>query len=274
VKLRIVALLLAWCSAAQARSMTHAPHGAAADHYRDGKMRYAAGNYAAALRDFEESWRLERVPAMWINIGQCLRALGRETEAVSAFERFLEGPGGNARLRGEVFEALEELRNRDVHPLPSVRDFSGAEHYYRGRLAYSAGDYERALTEFRGSYAQAPSPALLVNIGQALRKLDRPAEAISAYRTFLAQPAGSRRLRLDVFAALDETRRELDQRMYKLAESAAQFRRFLAAGRGTPEVRVVMGGTLKEILSTLVELDQVASSRYQITPVVALAKRP
>lgn len=49
---------------------------------------------------------------------------------------------------------------------------------------------------------------------------------------------------------------------YKLAESAAQFRRFLDAGHGSPEVRVVMRGMQRRILEALARLDEQANARY------------
>ena len=84
MKRTVFAIALACLTAAPVGAMTRMRSPAAADHYRDGKLRYAAKDYDAALRAFRESYRLEPAPAMWINIGQCLRALGRDAEAIAA----------------------------------------------------------------------------------------------------------------------------------------------------------------------------------------------
>jgi TolA-binding protein len=164
-----------------------------------------------------------------------------------------------------VFEALDALvlKHGKGGP-PPARDGEAAEHYYRGRLAYSSGDFDRALDEFHRAYARAPAPAMLVNIGNALRKLDRPAEAIAAYHTFLDQPAGSKHLRLEVFEALDTVQKDLDHRMYQLAESVAQFQRYLDSKQGSVEVQVVMRGTVKQLLQALVRLDEQSNGRYVV----------
>lgn len=273
-----LAVALAWSLSTPAVAMTRARSSGAADHYRDGKLRYAAKDYTAALREFEEAYRLDPAPTMLINIGQCLRALGRDNDAIAAYRKFLDVGTGQARLRDEVFEALDGLRLKHLprNPAPA-RDAAGAEHYYRGRLAYAAGDYDRALVEFHAAYVKAPAPGMLVNIGNALRKLDRPGEAIAAYRTFLDTPSGSKRLRLEVFEAEEAVRKDLDRRMYQLAESAAQFQRYLDSKQGSVEVRVVMQGTVKQMLDMLVRLDEQSNARYVVdkgSNAVALRRVP
>jgi hypothetical protein len=58
---------------------------------------------------FETSYRLVPAPVLWVNIAQCLRRLGRAREAVDAYRRFLASRSGDAKLRAEIFEAVDEL---------------------------------------------------------------------------------------------------------------------------------------------------------------------
>lgn len=57
--------------------------------------------------------------------------------------------------------------------------------FLRGAEAYRSESYAVALEAFEASYAARPVPVVLFNIAQTLRALDRPAEAIEAYRGYL-----------------------------------------------------------------------------------------
>src|SRR5262249_19180720 len=86
-------------------------------HFQHGRERYAAGDYATALASFEHSSRPEPLPAVWVNIAQCLRRLGRTEEAARAFRRYLDSRWGTARVRAEVWEALDDL---SAKPVPAL----------------------------------------------------------------------------------------------------------------------------------------------------------
>lgn len=68
--------------------------------------------------------------------------------------------------------------------------------FRRGAEAYAEERYPEALEAFDASYRAREVPVVLFNLAQTLRALDRPAEAIEAYRRYL---------RTD--AELDEARR-------------------------------------------------------------------
>ena len=56
---------------------------------------------------------------------------------------------------------------------------------------YESGDYNAALDKFQAAYAAFPSPKILLNLGEALRKLGRDVEAADAYSRYLSEtPAG------------------------------------------------------------------------------------
>ena len=78
-------------------------------HWKSGSERYAAGQFAAALDEFEAGFAAQPTPAFLVNIGQCLRKLDRLDEAALAFRRFLDGHTGSPRTRLDVWDALEDV---------------------------------------------------------------------------------------------------------------------------------------------------------------------
>jgi len=56
-----------------------------------------------------------------------------------------------------------------------------------GVARYDAGDYQAALEKFQAAYEAFASPKIFLNLGEALRKLGRDAEAADAYERFLAE---------------------------------------------------------------------------------------
>jgi tetratricopeptide (TPR) repeat protein len=73
-----------------------------------------------------------------------------------------------------------------------------------GEVQYQGNDAGKALKLFEASYRLVPVPLLLVDIAQCLRKLGRDREAADAYQRFLESRSGGRRLRAEVFEALDQ----------------------------------------------------------------------
>ena len=120
---------------------------------------------------------------------------------------------------------------------------------------YDAGDYQAALAEFQAGYAALPQPTFLVNIGQCLRKLDRLDEAAVAYKQFLDLRTGNSRVRGEVWEALDEVLVDLEDRLYKLAEQAMEFRKFLESGQGTEAERLAVRQRHDEIIARLMRVD-------------------
>jgi tetratricopeptide (TPR) repeat protein len=113
------------------------PHAQAAAHYRLGSTRYAEGDYAGALDQFQAGYAAEAAPAFLVNIGQCLRKLDRLDEAALAFRRFLDARTGTQRVRLDVWDALEDVidaLNRRVDQL--AEDVA----LFRAYLATGQGD--------------------------------------------------------------------------------------------------------------------------------------
>lgn len=79
--------------------------------FEHGMAALQANRPADAVREFEDSYRRRPVAVVQYNLALAYRALGRNVDAVLAFERFLREPGGvaEAQLRA-VRRELEALR--------------------------------------------------------------------------------------------------------------------------------------------------------------------
>lgn len=77
--------------------------------FSQGVAYYDEGKYRLALDAFEEAYRLRPHPAVRVNIANCYDQLGRTSEAVYHFERYLEEAEPGTPQREEVKEVLEQL---------------------------------------------------------------------------------------------------------------------------------------------------------------------
>ena len=108
--LTLVAVLVVAAPPAGARTTrTEDTRERAQGHWKSGSDRYAAGQFAAALAEFEAGYAAQPSPAFLVNIGQCLRKLDRLDEAALAFRRFLDSHTGSPRTRLDVWDALEDV---------------------------------------------------------------------------------------------------------------------------------------------------------------------
>lgn len=77
---------------------------------------YAEGNYALALRGFEQTYELmEGHPNqhhVLYNIGLCQQHLGAETEAIASFQAFLDQGGSESEMAGDAVRRISDLRER------------------------------------------------------------------------------------------------------------------------------------------------------------------
>ena len=109
----------------------------AARRFHAGSARYADGDYAAALREFEAGYAAKASPPFLVNIGQCLRRLDRLDQAALAYRRFLDTRSGSPATRLEVFDALEDTLDELNRRIDSLAQ-SAAQ--FRAFLAGSDGD--------------------------------------------------------------------------------------------------------------------------------------
>jgi tetratricopeptide (TPR) repeat protein len=85
------------------------------------------------------------------------------------------------------------------------------KHYQRGLTSYKSGQYEDAIVEFRAAYLIKQLPRLLLNLGQAHRKLGHAREALDCYQSYLqAVPEPEPDIKTDLVAYIASTRAMLD----------------------------------------------------------------
>lgn len=101
------------------------------------------------------------------------------------------GRARNRRVTIVVLEGAPAAPSPAPAPLPAATGDARAQ-FQRGQRAYSEGRYSDALQAFRAAHALQPLPALEFNIARCHEQLGQLAEAIAAYRRFIARsPAGA-----------------------------------------------------------------------------------
>jgi tetratricopeptide (TPR) repeat protein len=80
-------------------------------HYLSAQAYFDQAAYADALREYQESYRLSRYPAILYQIGQCQERLGQVPEAIATFEKYLEADPQSKR-RASVETAVANLKER------------------------------------------------------------------------------------------------------------------------------------------------------------------
>jgi tetratricopeptide (TPR) repeat protein len=68
---------------------------------------------------------------------------------------------------------------------PVTPDESARAHHEQGRLQFSLGRYETAISEFRKAYELRADPSFLFDIAEAYRSLGAPERAVFFYRRYL-----------------------------------------------------------------------------------------
>jgi tetratricopeptide (TPR) repeat protein len=167
--------------------------------FDQGRALYLAGDYAQALKAFEEARIARPSPAFDFNIARCHDRLGSWTAALAEYERFAATAKDPDDLK-EARERIEVLRER----VKMAANRSTAEEHYRNAItAYNGGDHRRAIEEFKLAHAAVPDPLYLYNIAQAYRLMNAAADAVKYYQSFLAA-APDTPLRTSVQSRIDE----------------------------------------------------------------------
>jgi tetratricopeptide (TPR) repeat protein len=90
----------------------------ARDHFKKGERLYRIAEYEAALTEFKAGFVMLGDPVFIYNIAQCHRQLGRTTEAIDFYERYLRA-SPEAGNRAEVERRLRDLRASQATASPS-----------------------------------------------------------------------------------------------------------------------------------------------------------
>lgn len=84
-----------------------------------GSALYAAGDYAGALRAFEQAYALVAEPNLLFNIAGCHERLGQRTQALEYYRWFLGSPSANPEGRRRAIAGLSRLEARPPENTPA-----------------------------------------------------------------------------------------------------------------------------------------------------------
>src|SRR4051812_20804921 len=151
----VVAILLVGGARASAEPSAQAVK-AAKQHYSDGKKFQDAGNYEAAVIEYDAAYKLSPKPVLLFNIGQCWRLKGDKQKAIDAYDAFLaaapDDPVANdareyvttLRLRIEVEKAEAASKHASEEAEIARKQIAEAE------AARKRADAEEAARRQRG----------------------------------------------------------------------------------------------------------------------------
>jgi tetratricopeptide (TPR) repeat protein len=84
-------------------------------HYEQAVSHYNLDEFAPALAEFREAYRLKPDPSFLFNIAQCHRRLGENEEALDFYRKYLRSMP-DAPNRADVERTIAELHAREVAP--------------------------------------------------------------------------------------------------------------------------------------------------------------
>ena len=110
-------MLLCLCASPAAAQDT----SLAKQYYRLGEEFYRRAAYAKALEQFKEAHKLAPKPAMLYNMGRCQEALGRLSEAIELFTRYLETvPPNRVYIEARITNLKKQLEARRAADRPKT----------------------------------------------------------------------------------------------------------------------------------------------------------
>lgn len=152
-------------------------------HFRAAKKFYQEGKFIEALIEFKKAYELQPTAAISYNIARCYEQLSQWPEAIATYEQFVKETD-DARDKADALDKIEFLRSK------LAPDASSPEVRYRARIdtgkkAYTRGEYERAIEEFKAAFDIKPNAGVLFNIAKAYERMARYEEAIDFYTQYL-----------------------------------------------------------------------------------------
>lgn len=91
-------------------------------------------------------------------------------------------------------------------PRPAQAD-NFDRHYKRGLALYQQKDYAGAIEEMTAAYEERQLPRILLNIGQAYRKIGKAREALSFYERYLkAEPDAPATIQIEIQSYIAQTK--------------------------------------------------------------------
>src|SRR5215510_140085 len=148
---------------------------------------------------------------------------------------------------------------------PGTRLDRAAEHYRRGQELYTAGEYERAIPEFRAAYCLKPAPEDVFNVAQAYIRL-LPTTAAEEIKNVGNRVKALRRLPARIRVATDPPGANVTLEKDGQEVSSPANAESIKVLAGTYRMRVELPG-YEPIAETLAaEIGQPYTYSYRLTP--------
>lgn len=167
--------------------------------FKQGSALYIAGDYQKALGLFEQARLAKPLPAFDFNIARCHDRLGKWTEALAEYQRFAAVATDDEDLK-EANARIAVLRDR-LHGAPARA--AADEHYKKAIFHHNAGEWAKAVDEFKQAHKASPDPLYLYNIANSYRAAHDNPSAVGFYESFL-RAAPSTPLRKNVESRIAE----------------------------------------------------------------------
>ncbi|MBK8013186.1 MAG: PEGA domain-containing protein [Deltaproteobacteria bacterium] len=152
-------------------------------HAEAGRTYYQAGKYTEALESFKRALDIAPTAALTFNIARCHERLSDWKHAIEWYERYV-ALETNARDRAEALDKIELLK-RQLGPDASTPEGRYEARLQAGRAAYSKGDYETAIEEFKAAFDAVAKSAALYNVAKCYEKMGRYEEGIDYFQQYL-----------------------------------------------------------------------------------------
>lgn len=186
-------------------------------HAEAGRNFYRAGNYVEALSEFKKAYRLQPGSALTYNIARCHERLSQWEEAINAYERYVR-EATDPRDKAEALDKIELLKQK-LGPDASSPEARYEARIQAGRKAYSKGDYESAIEEFKAAFDIKASTAALYNIAKSYEKMGRYEDAIDYYQQYLDLDPNATD-RADIEETIRRLRKSIRERYQELSVSS------------------------------------------------------
>jgi tetratricopeptide (TPR) repeat protein len=186
-------------------------------HAEAGRNYYRAGKYVEALEEFKKAYRLEPRAALSYNIARSHERLSQWEDAINAYERYVK-EATDPRDKAEALDKIELLKKK-LGPDASSPDARYEARIQEGRKAFSRGDYEAAIEEFKAAFDIRPKPAALFNIAKSYEKMGRYEESIDHFQQYLdLDPTATDRA--DVEETIKRLQKSIRERFQELSVSS------------------------------------------------------
>lgn len=180
----------------------------------EGAKAFKAGQYLQAIAAFQKAYDVMPRGTLAYNLARSHERLSQWEEAVEWYEKYL-GLATDPRDKAEVLDKIEILKKR-IAPDDASPDAQYKARIGAGRKAYSAGDYEGAIAEFKAAFDIKAATGALYNIAKCYEKMGRYEDAIDYFQQYMdLEPNASDRA--DIEESIKRLKQSIRSRFQELS---------------------------------------------------------